>query len=331
MFVGTGAGILRLESGLWHRAWPTAGTPVPDGLTSVAAASRDEAWAWSREGGIWHLTNGSWTAQPTPYTDDIGGLDGVLRSPDGTIWVTVYAGNSGVDTCYRLQDGQWVRVAVAPSALGVDDSGSVWVAGHDAASSAGIVVRSYALDGDTWIERSSTTSTSLVSNILTGVAVGGDGSVWLASRESRRWGYMPPVMAGAKAGLAMYRRGSWESVSLPGVPSDLAVWSLASTRDGSVWAIVRSTDGPSVARFDGSGWRIFDASDGIPEARSIAAAPDGTVWATTSAGLARFDGTAWRTVVRGLWFEDVDVAPDGTVWVTGDFGVAWLAPSLTGQ
>ena len=138
-------------------------------------------------------------------------------------------------------------------------------------------------------------------------------------------------MLPAKGGLARYSRGSWELVSLPGMPSDLVLRGLASTRDGSVWAIVPSTEGTSVARSDGSGWRIFDASDGLRDAYSIAAAPDGTVWATTSAGLARFDGTAWTTVVRGLLFVDVDVAPDGTVWVTGDFGVARLAPSLTGQ
>ena len=120
---------------------------MPDYLTSVAASSRDEAWAWSQES-LWHFANGSWTAQPAPYPDYIGGLDSVLRSPDGTIWVTVSAATSGVGTGYRLQGGQWVRVASAPSALGVDGVGSVWVAGYDAASPAGIVVRSYALDGD---------------------------------------------------------------------------------------------------------------------------------------------------------------------------------------
>ena len=235
--------------GLWHRAWPTAGTPVSDYLRSVAAASRDEAWAWSPES-LWHFANGSRSAEPAPYPDDIGGLDGVLRSPDGTIWVTVSASNSGDGTGYRLQGGQWVRVAIAPSALGVDDSGSVWVAGYDAASPAGIVVRSYALDSDSWIERSSTTSTSLVSGHLTGVAVGGDGSVWLAS--SGNSAYMLPSKA-AGAGLARNRLGSWGSVSLPGLPPDLVLRGLASTRDGSVWAIVPSTDGPSVVRFDGSG------------------------------------------------------------------------------
>jgi hypothetical protein len=333
VFVGTRSGIYELEYGRWNRAWPATAAPAPEYLDHVAAASRDEAWAWSW-GEVWRVGAGSWTAQPAP---DTRAVDDALVSADGTPWMTVYDTGGGPGPAFRLQGDQWLQMAPAPSVLGMNpDRTEVWVASPDG-TSAGTVVRSLAFDGRAWSEVSSTGSTALVTGCLHGAAIGGDGSAWLGS--SGRCMYQD-----GKAGLARYRDGSWELVRPPGATAGFAIDDLTAASDGSVWALGRDPDttaGASgsgtveprtwVARFDGTAWTVFDASDGLSQVYSIAAAPDGSVWATTSSGLARFDGTAWTTVVRGLSFYDVDVAPDGTVWITGSFGVARLSPTLTGQ
>jgi len=66
---------------------------------------------------------------------------------------------------------------------------------------------------------------------------------------------------------------------------------------------------------------------------NLAVEDDGVVWATDSAGLARFDGSRWQTIDRswslpagGTTF--VKLAGDGTLWVklVGDGGVFYLKP-----
>jgi hypothetical protein len=333
VFVGTGSGIYEIENAGWNRVWPASTAPAPESLDRVAAASRNEAWGWGW-GEFWRVVNGSWTAQPAPNADAI---DDVLVSADGTAWAVVWGTGGGPGPAFRLQGDQWLQVSRAPAVLGMDaERTEVWVAGPDR-TSAGTVVRSFAIDGRAWSEGSSTASTALVTGCLSGVAVGGDGSAWLGS--SGRCMYQD-----GKAGLARYRDGRWELVRPPGATEGFAIDDLTAASDGSVWALVREADTATgaqepgmaesrtwVARFDGTTWTAFGASDGLSQASGIAAAPDGAVWATTSNGLARFDGTAWTTVVRGLSFSDVDIAPDGTVWVTGAFGAARMSPTLAGQ
>jgi hypothetical protein len=349
VFVGTSSGIYELGEGRWGRIWPATIQPGLEHVvvsseqvwsaswvtfSSVVAVSRDEAWAprWKT---FWHFSNGSWTALQAP---DSRVAKNLLRTADGTLWAIVRSADGGVGAAFELQGNQWVQLASAPTALGADASGTVWVAGADGASPAGTIVRSFAFDGQTWRERSSTASTALVSGCLSSVAVGGDRSVWLGSS-----GGQCGIFLSGQPGLARYRNGSWELVRPPGGSATFAIRDLVTAPDGSVWALGWDQADPSVAsgsstlgrrtwvaRFDGTAWKVFDARDGLSDPNGLAVAPDGTIWATTSDGLARFDGTAWTSVVSGLAFDSIDVAPDGTVWVTGGFGVARLAASLAG-
>ncbi|MGZ8438623.1 MAG: hypothetical protein ACXWXR_08795 [Candidatus Limnocylindrales bacterium] len=345
VFVGTSSGIYELGAGRWGRVWPATIQPGLEQVvvageqswgssevtfSSVVAVSRDEAWAprWKT---FWHFSNGSWTALQAP---DSRVAKNLLPTADGTLWAIVRSADGGVGAAFELQGNQWVQMASAPTALGADASGTVWVAGADGASPAGTIVRSFAFDGQTWSERFSTTPTALVTGCLSGVAVGGDRSVWLGSSGGGCFPWQP-----GQPGLARYRNGSWELVRPSGASATVAIRDLVTAPDGSVWALGwdpsvasgSSTLGRRtwVARFDGTAWTVFDAHDGLADVVDIALAPDGAVWATTFDGLARLDGTAWTSVVHGLPLHSIDVAPDGTVWVTGDFGVARIAASLT--
>jgi ligand-binding sensor domain-containing protein len=88
---------------------------------------------------------------------------------------------------------------------------------------------------------------------------------------------------------------------------------------------------PWLAWFDGTAWTIFDAGVGLPMSHvtTIAAAPDGSIWAATDAGLARFDGSARTVRFPGTWFSGVSVAPDGSIWVNGPSGIARLEPAVS--
>lgn len=101
----------------------------------------------------------------------------------------------------------------------------------------------------------------------------------------------------------------------------------------AVWA---ATTG-GVRRLDlasGGAWTTFTQDDGLPDrgAASVAVGPDGTVWAGTFKGLARFDGSTWTAYAApglgaGNVVWDVEVAPEGDVWFsTHGLGVIRLDP-----
>jgi len=75
-------------------------------------------------------------------------------------------------------------------------------------------------------------------------------------------------------------------------------------------------------------------ADGLPNewVNAVAVGSDGTVWAGTSAGLARLEGGNWitDTTEEGLPHDQVTavaVANDGTVWVGTKGGLALLSGS----
>ncbi len=61
VYVGTGAGIFRLNGDRWERAWPTSFVPMD--LRNLLAISRDELWATDIQGGLWHFQGETWTTR----------------------------------------------------------------------------------------------------------------------------------------------------------------------------------------------------------------------------------------------------------------------------
>jgi hypothetical protein len=76
---------------------------------------------------------------------------------------------------------------------------------------------------------------------------------------------------------------------------------------------------------------LFTRFDGLPsnEVRDLAVTTDGTVWAATASGLARFDGERWREVwvapaLAGANVGRLAAGRDGDLWVGGSTGVSLL-------
>ncbi len=100
------------------------------------------------------------------------------------------------------------------------------------------------------------------------------------------------------------------------------VWSIVQLPDGSVW--VASATG--LARFDGTAWTDETPQDAPRTVMSsVAATPDGTIWATSgdavggSIGVGRFDGSRWT------WYGPSDGFPLDAGCYT-----AWVAPTEHG-
>jgi len=118
----------------------------------------------------------------------------------------------------------------------------------------------------------------------------------------------------------------WSSyTSADGLP-DNTINAIAFDKDGATW--VGGAAG-GISRFDGNQWKFYgqDSDFGISSAKSIAMAPDGTLWFATPWGLRRYDGQSWKVFLTedGLVSNDVRslaVASDGTLWIAASSGVS---------
>jgi ligand-binding sensor domain-containing protein len=95
--------------------------------------------------------------------------------------------------------------------------------------------------------------------------------------------------------------------------------SVAVAPEQTLWA---GSDNNGVFHFDGSTWRQYTTSDGLPDnsAHAFAFAPDGAVWVSTWFGIARLGEERWQAVplsadYAGNDFHPLALAPDGSVWM----------------
>ncbi len=108
------------------------------------------------------------------------------------------------------------------------------------------------------------------------------------------------------------------------------ITALATLDGGSLW-MGFYYGGASVMR--NGHLHHYAERDGFPRGMVLAFAqtPDGTVWAATEGGLARFDGTRWQTAGADWAYptERADwliVGRDGTLWVTTGESLMYLRP-----
>ncbi|MFQ5618248.1 MAG: two-component regulator propeller domain-containing protein [Rhodospirillales bacterium] len=106
--------------------------------------------------------------------------------------------------------------------------------------------------------------------------------------------------------------------------------SLTVDHAGTVWA---GTWGGGLSRFDGTAWRTFTVTDGLPGNHVFAldTDPKGNVWIGTSRGLARLVDDRFLTYGKadGLYSEvifSIEFGADGSAWFGGLEGVTWFAP-----
>jgi len=314
LFVATGTGLFRLVDGRWESASSGMAGPGPATPSQLVAVSGDDLLA-SYAGGVlgwstWRWHGGAWSPQ------EPAGLQiyGTALAPDGTLWAATENGPA------HLQDGSWTIVpgtGFSASAVACGRDGSVWVGGwgdsgprilqlrrSGAASwTPGPVIEGYPFG---WISS---------------LAVDRSGVVWAGAAYS---GWFP----GWRSGLARFDGHSWEAVRPLGGSADEGVTGVTIAPNGDVWVAMQATwdsagnvlRPPSIARFDGTSWRVFGKADSLAlgaSCQDVAVAPDGMVWVSCN-GLARFDGNSWTLLYPGRGFGGpISVAPDGTIFEWG--------------
>ncbi len=205
----------------------------------------------------------------------------LAESPDGSLWVGTYGG--GVS---RLKDGKFTTFGPAqglPSplvqALAAGADGSVWVG-----TAAGLA---RLRDGHVTVFG---IQEGLPGLSVTDLHVDRRGVVWV----------------GTNRGLASFAGGRFTNHAAAH-PSDLAgtITAMAGDGDEGLWVAVSETGGPNDGlRFVKQGTiTTYTTREGLPSGvvMSLAIGKDGTVWAGTSAGLARRRGERFETCTDDVW------------------------------
>jgi signal transduction histidine kinase/ligand-binding sensor domain-containing protein len=140
-----------------------------------------------------------------------------------------------------------------------------------------------------------------------GLAQTNDGYLWIAG----------------PSGLFRFDGITFERVELPHDPklSSLSLFSVFAPRSGGLW--VGFTFGGLAFLKEGR-WQVFNAVDGLPASSpwQFAETPDGQLWATLGAELARFDGVRWKMVGPQMGLPATTnpilfVDSQGTLWAGG--------------
>lgn len=317
LILGTDDGPRRLEpDGRWTR-WPGAATAVF--CYSVAADADGRILAGTADGLLVIDDAGARRQAITALPGD--DVSRIAFDDAGDAWLAIP--RRGVA---RLAvTGAW-ELHGAATGLGSDAvwdldyrSGQLWVATADR----GLRRRD---SGGAWT--GFTRQDGLGADEVTAVHVDALGQVWAGHPKGI------PLPGEPVGGLSLRRLdGGWTVFTTANGLADNFVRAIASDAAGNLW--VASYD-KGLSRRDGSGaWTVFDVAAGaLPSntVQALAAAPDGTVYAGTAAGLA-------IRSVAGLWrnLDDTDGLPaaaisslhreaDGRLWIGTADGVAVLAP-----
>ncbi|GAB4580711.1 MAG: hypothetical protein Fur0022_34530 [Anaerolineales bacterium] len=310
-FGSDGAGLIRYD-GTSFTPFDTPNGPKQASSWGIIENPNGTLWFLEEWGSIidtYDPSTASWTAReldfccPVPLAFD---AEGRLWSGGGTgVWIL---GTSGTPTNLTTEQGlpsdQVYQIAFAPDNV-------TWVS-----TDAGIVKLQKAEVMDVL----NSDDMGIGSDFTNSVFYASDGAVWV-SREGGVSRLTPD--------------GNWEQfeIGTPFTESFSQVLAFAEDFNGSIWV---GTYGDGIYRYTQGTWEQFttnslDVGLPSPDINNITLAPDGSVWFSTTFGVARFDGQTWQT----LYFEDglshwnvrdVSVQFDGTVWFATSGGITRWTP-----
>jgi ligand-binding sensor domain-containing protein len=336
-----GGGLARLDKDGHWQTYSKASTQggLPDDFVSALAREADGSLWIGTGGGLARLDKDGHR-----QTYNQGGpraVTALVLGADGSLWVGTGGGLGRLD-----KDGHWQTYTQAstqgglPSdnvdALVLDGDGSLWIGTLPAVGSpvgtggGGLTRLDKAGHWQTYTQAS--TQGGLPSDIVTALARGADGSVWVGtgaglarldkdghwqtySKTSTQGGLpsdrVSPLVLGADgslwagtgAGLArLDRDGHWQTYTKASTQGGLlndSVWALALGADGSVWV---GTGGGGLTRLDKAGhWQTYSQASnqgGTGAVTALVLGADGSLWAGFGAGggVARLDKDGhWQT------------------------------------
>ncbi|MCL1692264.1 MAG: hypothetical protein M3096_01130 [Actinomycetia bacterium] len=225
-----------------------------------------------------------------------GGEPVVSEPPSTTLPMTTTTAPSPATT---VAADPWGNAFVWIEDTAVDSEGSIW-----AATNGGLV--RWLPDADEPVVY--TTDDGLPSTSVQSIAIGPDDTVWIGGYD-----WIARFYGSKELDWSVY-------------PAEHSIGPITVASDGAVWTVAGLD---LFLRFDGSDWETLTVPDvpgnDDPWSRSLAVAPDGTVWAGANdhRGVVSYDGSDFT--YYEMWDGQPDqsaatvaVAPDGTVWIGGD-------------
>ena len=336
IWFATSAGVAVTNGQSWDIL--NAGLPSTN-VQTIARGPDGRIWAGTNAGlAVWE--NGAWRSR---NQDDVRELS---IGPDGVVWyitasdVKRLAGEtttiipappvSQVYDFLAVAGGFWLAAAegaihytengyqtypglagTQPTALLRGADGAIWAAGGQQATSshsdygswqANFVTLSR-FDGQAWQSQLLSNPTGPNHAAVTAILPAPDGRVWL----------------GTLGGVSRFDGETWQAWNrLSGLPDD-AILDLA-WGDGAVWAVTPQ----GLARYAPETDRWLAAAElagvwRVPGNVTLAAAPDGTLWAAAEGAVRHLSGGAWRDVPLTLphpaaGIRAIAVAGDGRLW-----------------
>lgn len=180
------------------------------------------------------------------------------------------------------------------------------------------------------------TGGGLPHNRVQGLAEGGNGSIWFATRgglaklQNGKWANWTHAQGLGARNQVLGTKAASDSnpAHAPPALNPNHIAALAVGKDGRVWA---GTRGAGLARFDGKAWTNYTMAEGLPgnHISTLNFDRNGRLWVGTKNGLALFKDGKFQvmTTAHGLLGENVlsvATAGDGGMWVGGVGGVAHI-------
>jgi ligand-binding sensor domain-containing protein len=297
-FANHGAGVNRYTPAddAWT-AYTQAGDLPLGGVTALTVGPNGDVWAYENWEGVFRFDGTSWQKAQ----DHVALVCALAMSPasqgdtGGVPWIgTCGSMHSRFGNLIHAQGDGWTEVegwhelgqpAIQAMAFGPGDTLAV-------GTEKGIAVRQ---DGAWRTLRGGPTR-----NRMTAVAVTSDGATW--------FGFGDDQSSAAGGGVSRFDGQSWQYFL-----GDANVRVLSVAPDGALWAGV----GCGVQRYDGRDWQVMASCDDLPlgNVLDFAFGPNGEVWVAKGMNLTRYDGQTWQDMDKMAF--SIAATPDGTLWASG--------------
>jgi len=318
LWLGNGKwGLLRLADGRFTRFGRESGL-ANEKVSGVAQDWQGTLWVGTDGGGLFRFENERFRPVQGSGLEDRLFVGGLVGTPDGAVWVmyedALCRFHAGVSRTYGTNVLGGSRIET----IHVDDRGQLWVGGVGflAREAEGVfqpVPRDQGWDRVTaiddgpddtlWLGTSHgvirlhggkttvfDTSTGLAGNMITGLIVDREGSVWLSNNAS---------------GFDQLKPSRFEVLGVDQGLSHPVATSVIEDSQGAVWIATEA----GVNRFWGGSQTVFKQDQGLSwdMVFTLAEDGDGSLWAGTWKGLNRFKDGAFQQVTNAAY-------PSGTTW-----------------
>ncbi len=362
LWFGTDSSIKHYDGKVWQTLSIRTG-PAGEQISEMFIDKDSNLW-FGTDRGLSYYNGKSW--RPFTQPDGLNYIvSPIFQDAQGNIWwasvsginrfdgtsVRKFAAGDGIDMDYFFQISSIVQ----------DNKGNIWFATQYSKPMATFLPGTthdpdinkqpeggiYRYDGKSW--QKFTTKDGLFSTQVLKIIKDDQGNIWFAHNQNlsrydgKNWKIFSRadgitgtyieslfidkagnIWVGTDGGLNRYNGKSWQSFALP----------VANVIRDNLYEFDNTLLGfgdNHIYEFDGQSWQPFAVAEGVSTINTLAEGRDGTLWAGTREGLARFKDKKWQifTIKDGLQFKNIQwilIDRNGNVWCATAYGLACYHP-----